>query len=123
MDKIEKYLRYDLYINNNELENNNVTLHIKVEENIQQELDALWSDNEPASVTILNRTESSPGKYQYYVLQRKISEDIISDLQMETMPGFRLKWQYNNMDLKPKGHHTVVAGIYVRYSWILYVSC
>ena len=42
----------------------------------------------------------SPPVFKWYALQRKISEDGVSDLQVDLMPGFRLTWHYNkNLDL------------------------
>ena len=38
---------------------------------------------------------SPPGSFRYYALERKISEDGVSDLQVDLMPGFRLTWHYN----------------------------
>ena len=96
-DKVERYLKYDTFIIPpvNYKDNSNITLYIKVEKNIQPELDQFWSDIEDTEVITLNRTEAPPGSQKGYVLRREISEDAVKDLQMDLMPGFRLTWYYN----------------------------
>ena len=109
-DNIEKYFKYFTYINppSNYKDHNNITLYIEVEKNIQQELDEFYSDNELDTVSTLNRTESPPGSFKWYVLRRDISEDAVKDLQMDHMPGFRLTWYYNQ-ELEPHSINSASA--------------
>ena len=42
---------------------------------------------------------SPPAPAQTFILERKVSEEIINDLNIPKMPGFRIKWQYNTNDV------------------------
>ena len=95
-DKMERDVRYQISIRTpNEYKNNtNVTLYINIENHLLQEYDKFYSSFILPD-TELSRAVSPPGSFRYYALERKISEDGVSNLQVDLMPGFRLTWHYN----------------------------
>ena len=98
--KMERELKYTIriYPPSKYKKNKNITIHINIENNLLQEYDKVTCS--PDIYTRLSRAISPPGSYKYYVLNRKISEDGVSDLQIDLMPGFRLTWHYN-IELDP----------------------
>ena len=62
-----------------------------------QGFELLYSESENP-VTTLNITKSPPGPGdfgKYFNFERKISETELNELQMDSIPGFRLQWNYN----------------------------
>ena len=117
VDNIEKDFKYEvkIYPPRRYENNTNITLYINVEKNTVLEFDKFWSDNE-SHVLSLNRTITPPGLHKGYALTRRMSEDDISELQMDLMPGFRLTWNYNQ-ELKPTKHESELSSYFLRLTY------
>ena len=74
-------------------EDRNITLHINVEKNLVQEFDDFYS----SIGSTVSKEFSPPGSLKWYALTRKISFGDLNQIQMDSMPGFRLIWYYNKV--------------------------
>ena len=74
-------------------EDNNITLYINVEKNLVQEFDDFYS----SIGSTISKEFSPPGSLKWYALTRKISFGDLNQIQMDSMPGFRLIWYYNKV--------------------------
>ena len=94
--KIERNFKDVVYIfpPNKYHEDNNITLYINVEKNLMQEFEKFYGDN---YISTESREFSPPGSWKTYVLTRKISVGDLNQIQMDSMPGFRLIWYYNKV--------------------------
>ena len=75
-------------------EDSNITLYVNVEKNLVQEFDDFWS---VGSTSTISKEFSPPGSWKWYTLERKISVGDLNQIQMDSMPGFRLIWYYNKV--------------------------
>ena len=97
-NKIEKGLIIigDVYPPSEQQSNANLTLNFDIEKNIMLETDTPWGllDGD-----LTNHTEKfrPPGPQQYFYLYSKTrSDDDDDDIDMNFMPGFKIKWFYND---------------------------
>ena len=96
-DKIERDLKYVVRIHppKKYKKNKNITLYIDIENNLLQKYEKFYSSFSSTDTDTKLSRAISPPVYKWYALQRKMSEDGASDLQVDLMPGFRLTWHYN----------------------------
>ena len=109
-NKLERNFKYTITIrpptNNQSI--GNLSLFINVESNMMEGFDKFWSDNE-IPVTTLHRNITPSGANLFYIFERKISEDELNDIHMDSMPGFRITWHYNKLVQPPS---LINAGTY-----------
>ena len=72
--------------------NENVSLYVSLERNVLHGFDYIWSEYE-YPIFALNQT--TPPRFQWYGLDRIIPAYEVKKLKNELMPGFRIKWSYN----------------------------
>ena len=117
-NKIQEHFRYAINIGPplQQKDNPNITLYIEVEKNILGTFDTFFSSSED-SVTTLLKELSPPKSGHSYLLSRKISPEEINELQENLMPGFRLKWYYNEV-LYPDKFQSVSIYQFSRYNTV-----
>ena len=83
--------------------NENVTLEIKVENNMIHGVDNFFDffDTFHAHNTSFTRKFNPPKSKQWFQLYRKIPKNDLNELKLDVIPGFRIKWYYND-SLKPE---------------------
>ena len=108
-DKVEPDIRYVISIHPPESvlgACSGVTLHFEVEKNSMQNIVSGWEVYREdlqsgfavvnADIKNITRNYCPPGKKREFYSQRKVSSEDIKNVDMEFMPGFKLKWHYTS---------------------------
>ena len=104
-DNVEKNLKYFLYIyqlSKSHQNNKSITLNFEMEGNFLYGVDRFWDGSTYRSdgETKLTKKYSPPGSKRYFSLERLIPGDQIREQKkIDSMPGVKIKWYYNNKDL------------------------
>ena len=128
-DKVEPDIRYVISIHPPESVLGNcpgVTLNFEVEKNSMQNIVSGWEVYREHGFAIVNadiknitRNYCPPGKKREFYSQRKISSEDMKNMDMEFMPGFKLKWHYTSDsagEIQPDAwyHRETITKMFIR---------
>ena len=99
--------------------NKNVSLSVELEKNIIKSFDRFMINSFDYSYknNTIKDTLSPPGSlgdHWSFKLERKMTVDDINDLEMDFMPGFRLKWYYSEGQAEEDNHQKPTNALFHR---------
>ena len=111
-DKVPTDIKYVISISppENIRESSDVTLHVETEKVSMAESgsDKFFVEQALINANIQNYTKQfSPPQYAKEVkLQRQVTREDVANMDMELMPGFKVKWFYSGQDVESQAYYT-----------------
>ena len=115
-EQVERKIRYwvGLYPPESVRDNENVTLHFKLEKVSMTGLargskDTFYMDGSfylNAGQTTVYTNFTPPTGYKYMDLRRDVSSEDVESQKLDLMPGFRFTWWYTGAEVTPYNRHT-----------------
>ena len=141
-DLVERKIYYKVYVNPPQIvkENENVTLHFKLEKVSMNGMDIGSQDiikmsklgelDADKTVTYTNFTPPDT-KILYVLLRRSVTHKDLETMKLSLMPGFRFSWWYTSSDVEvtPEPKYKEQAKDYIRFVrlWLhchcIYIIC
>ena len=101
-EKVEPNIKYDTMFyppEDQEHDGENITLSFGMEYEKILGSDTFW-DEYATEIKNNTRDITPPGEKVYFVFERKIFSDVLQEMEMNLMPGFKLQWNYS-VELQP----------------------